>query len=86
MAGPGFLNLFLSDAWFRHALASLREQGDRFGAGIVPPAERERMLVEFVSANPTGPLNAAGVAMPPTGIRWCGCWSSSATRSSGSTT
>jgi arginyl-tRNA synthetase len=60
VAGPGFLNLFLSDTWFRHALAGLREEGDRFGAGIVPAAERERVLVEFVSANPTGPLNAAG--------------------------
>ncbi|MGH2978976.1 MAG: arginine--tRNA ligase, partial [Solirubrobacterales bacterium] len=60
VAGPGFLNLFLSDAWFRHALEGLRDQGDRFGAGVVPPAERERILLEFVSANPTGPLNAAG--------------------------
>jgi arginyl-tRNA synthetase len=60
VAGPGFLNLFLTDAWFRRALEGLREQGDRFGRGIVPPAERERVLVEFVSANPTGPLNAAG--------------------------
>ena len=60
VAGPGFLNLFLSDTWFRHALAGLRAQGDRFGAGVVPPAARERILLEFVSANPTGPLNAAG--------------------------
>ena len=60
VAGPGFLNLFLSDTWFRHALDGLRERGDRFGAGVVPEAERERILVEFVSANPTGPLNAAG--------------------------
>jgi arginyl-tRNA synthetase len=59
VAGPGFLNLFLSDAWFRHALAGLREQGDRFAAGVLPLAERERILVEFVSANPTGPLTAA---------------------------
>jgi arginyl-tRNA synthetase len=60
VAGPGFLNLFLSDSWFRHALEGLRERGDRFGAGVVPEGERERILVEFVSANPTGPLNAAG--------------------------
>jgi arginyl-tRNA synthetase len=60
VAGPGFLNLFLSDAWFRNALEGLREQGDRFGVGVLPPPERERVLVEFVSANPTGPLNAAG--------------------------
>jgi arginyl-tRNA synthetase len=60
VAGPGFLNLFLSDSWFRHALEGLRAERERFGAGVVGPAERERILVEFVSANPTGPLNAAG--------------------------
>ena len=60
VAGPGFLNLFLSDAWFRDALTAVREQGDSFGAGAVPAGERGRVLVEFVSANPTGPLNAAG--------------------------
>ena len=60
VAGPGFLNLFLSDAWFRDSLAAVREQGEAFGAGAVPPEQRQRILVEFVSANPTGPLNAAG--------------------------
>jgi arginyl-tRNA synthetase len=60
VAGPGFLNLFLSDAWFRRALADIRTQGDRFGAGVIPQDARERILVEFVSANPTGPLTAAG--------------------------
>jgi arginyl-tRNA synthetase len=60
VAGPGFLNLFLSDRWFCSALERIREEGDRFGSGVVPSEERERMLVEFVSANPTGPLTAAG--------------------------
>ena len=60
VAGPGFVNLFLADAWFRSALAAVREQGDDFGAGALAPGLRERILVEFVSANPTGPLNAAG--------------------------
>jgi arginyl-tRNA synthetase len=60
VAGPGFLNLFLSDAWFRDSLAAVRDQGDMFGAGAVPAEQRQRILVEFVSANPTGPLNAAG--------------------------
>ena len=60
VAGPGFLNLFLSDAWFRAALADIRAQGDGFGAGAIPEDARERILVEFVSANPTGPLTAAG--------------------------
>jgi arginyl-tRNA synthetase len=57
VAGPGFLNLFLSDIWYRQALASILAAGDGFGAG---GAERpERIILEFVSANPTGPLNAA---------------------------
>ena len=57
VAGPGFLNVFLTDDWYRRALAMVAEAGDRLGAG---GADRpERVLVEFVSANPTGPLVAA---------------------------
>ena len=58
VAGPGFLNLFLSDGWYRSAAAQLVAQGDRLGR----PAEQatERVNVEFVSANPTGPITAAG--------------------------
>jgi arginyl-tRNA synthetase len=57
VAGPGFLNLFLADAWHAAALAHMLEAGERFGAGGA--ARPERILVEFVSANPTGPLVAA---------------------------
>jgi arginyl-tRNA synthetase len=57
VAGPGFINLWLSDAWYRTALASLLAAGDRFGtSGAARP---ERILLEFVSSNPTGPLVAA---------------------------
>jgi arginyl-tRNA synthetase len=57
VAGPGFLNLVLSDAWHRRALGSVLDAGERFGAGGADPVER--ISVEFVSANPTGPLVAA---------------------------
>jgi arginyl-tRNA synthetase len=57
VAGPGFLNLVLSDAWHRRALRSVLAAGDRFGAGGA--SRPERILLEFVSANPTGPLVAA---------------------------
>ena len=57
VAGPGFLNLVLSDAWLKEALRSILEAGDEFGAGAADPADR--VLIEFVSANPTGPLVAA---------------------------
>jgi arginyl-tRNA synthetase len=57
VAGPGFLNLVLSDAWHQRALQWVVDAGERFGAG---GAEHpERVLIEFVSANPTGPLVAA---------------------------
>src|SRR5205807_10133515 len=49
--------LFLSDRWHRGALRAMLDAGERFGAGGAEPAER--ILVEFVSANPTGPLVAA---------------------------
>ncbi len=57
VAGPGFLNLFLSDSWHRRALHAILTAGDRLGAGQV--AAPERILIEFVSANPTGPTVAA---------------------------
>ncbi|MDO8213690.1 arginine--tRNA ligase [Conexibacter sp. CPCC 206217] len=57
VAGPGFLNLFLSDGWYGEALTHVLGSGERFGAGGA--ATPERVLVEFVSANPTGPVVAA---------------------------
>jgi len=55
VAGPGFLNLFLADAWYLSAVDDLLVAGDAFGQG----ADIRRVQVEFVSANPTGPLTAA---------------------------
>jgi arginyl-tRNA synthetase len=57
VAGPGFLNLFMSEAWFRGAVAAALGAGDDYGRGH--PRQPERVQVEFVSANPTGPANAA---------------------------
>jgi len=57
VAGPGFVNLFLSDAWFRRAMGALGA-GERLGP--TPTESPERILVEFVSANPTGPLHVGG--------------------------
>jgi arginyl-tRNA synthetase len=58
VAGPGFVNLFLSERWYRGAIAGLLAAGE--DAGIRQAAPLERVLIEFVSANPTGPLTAAG--------------------------
>lgn len=56
VAGPGFVNFFMSDRWYREAIASLLENG---GPVVGSEAETRDTLVEFVSANPTGPLTAA---------------------------
>jgi arginyl-tRNA synthetase len=54
VAGPGFLNVFLSAAYCRAGLARLLEEGPRFGC--LAEGAGQRAQVEFVSANPTGPL------------------------------
>ena len=58
VAGPGFVNFFLSDGWYRRAAAEILAAGDDYGSGEL--GSGERVLIEFVSANPTGPLTAAG--------------------------
>jgi arginyl-tRNA synthetase len=55
IAGPGFLNLFLTDLWLTRALDQVLQAGARFGADGSSGAEP--VLVEFVSANPTGPMH-----------------------------
>jgi arginyl-tRNA synthetase len=57
VAGPGFLNVFLADAWYVGAARQIVAAGDDWGRA--EPEHPERVIVEFVSANPTGPLTAA---------------------------
>jgi arginyl-tRNA synthetase len=54
VAGPGFVNLTLTPAWFAGAAAAVAAAGEAYGAGQSPAPES--VLLEFVSANPTGPL------------------------------
>jgi arginyl-tRNA synthetase len=54
VAGPGFLNVFLAPAWYGKALGEIVEAGDEYAGGTAETTER--IQVELVSANPTGPL------------------------------
>ncbi len=54
VAGPGFLNVFLAPAWCATALGEILEAGETYGKSDV--GKGRRVQVEFVSANPTGPL------------------------------
>jgi arginyl-tRNA synthetase len=57
VAGPGFLNLTVDDGWLAASLAGILEEGRGFGGGSA--AEPERVQIELVSANPTGPITVA---------------------------
>ncbi|MGI5979731.1 MAG: arginine--tRNA ligase [Oscillospiraceae bacterium] len=61
IAGPGFLNFRLSDKWYAEVLSAVRSEGKDYGCSN--EGRGERVMVEFVSANPTGPMtigNARG--------------------------
>jgi arginyl-tRNA synthetase len=57
VAGPGFLNLRVSPAWFRDAVGRVLAEGPRYGSGAA--ARPQRIQVEYVSGNPTGPVTVA---------------------------
>lgn len=56
IAGPGFINIFLKPHFFSTVMVQLQEHGDTFFK-LEPNAEKKNFNVEFVSANPTGPLH-----------------------------
>lgn len=55
IAGPGFINFFINRDLWRKTLATICASGDRYGRGSA--GQGKRIQVEFVSANPTGPLH-----------------------------
>ena len=64
IAGPGFINFFLSDKFYADIVKDILTKGDDYGKSNF--GEGKRILVEFVSANPTGPMhigNARGGAL-----------------------
>ncbi|MBP1736655.1 MAG: arginine--tRNA ligase [Oscillospiraceae bacterium] len=61
IAGPGFLNFFLSDKWYGGVLSAVESEGDAYGS--TDEGRGQKVMVEFVSANPTGTMtigNARG--------------------------
>ena len=55
IAGPGFLNFTLGGAWFAQVLTDVEDEGMTYGA--TDEGKGEKVMVEFVSANPTGPMH-----------------------------
>ena len=64
IAGPGFLNFFLNPGYYADIVKDVLDKGDQYGRSDY--GKGERVVVEFVSANPTGPMhigNARGGAL-----------------------
>lgn len=64
VAGPGFINLFLSDRYYAAIVSDVLEKGEDYGSSDI--GKGQKVMVEFVSANPTGPMhigNARGGAL-----------------------
>ena len=57
VAGPGFVNLWLTPAWFAEALGEILAAGQAYGGGSAE--QPQTIQVEMVSANPTGPITVA---------------------------
>ena len=55
IAGPGFLNFFLGDKWYGDVLTAIESEGASYGNSDA--GKGEKVMVEFVSANPTGPMH-----------------------------
>ncbi|MBF0158283.1 MAG: arginine--tRNA ligase [Magnetococcales bacterium] len=55
VAGPGFINFHLSHQALQSLIGTIQQQGDRYGCSTI--GQGERVQVEFVSANPTGPMH-----------------------------
>ena len=55
IAGPGFINFFLTDSAFHHVIAAIVAAKDTYGTSTF--GQGRRVLIEFVSSNPTGPLH-----------------------------
>ena len=55
IAGAGFLNFRLAEKWYRDVLAAVESEGEAYGRS--DSLKGQRIMVEFVSANPTGPMH-----------------------------
>lgn len=65
IAGPGFINIFLAPKFFHETFTEIEKSGKNFGSAdtgnpsIGSGRRKEKVLLEFISANPTGPLTIA---------------------------
>ena len=64
VAGPGFINFYLNNNWLYDVIGLVEKMGNRYGS--IDYGKNKKVMVEFISANPTGPMhmgNARGGAL-----------------------
>ncbi len=77
IAGPGFINIFLKEGWLAPLLHCIEKEGENYGRSRA--GEGKKVQVEFVSANPTGPLHVGHTRGAVVGdtlanlLSFCGC-------------
>ena len=77
VAGPGFINFFMKPRWYVAQVEEILQKGAEYGRSGY--GQGRKVMVEFVSANPTGPMhmgNARGGAIGDVlaeALRWSGC-------------
>ena len=77
VAGPGFLNVFYAPHWYADTVSAVLTEKENYGR--TDGGKGQKIMVEFVSANPTGPMhmgNARGGAIGDglaEVLAWCGC-------------
>jgi len=65
IAGPGFINIFLGPRYYQNVVSEIVSQGAEYGRS--DSGGGKKIIVEFVSANPTGPLNVVSARAAATG-------------------
>ncbi len=77
IAGPGFINFFAAADAAAQIVAQVLDSGDAFGRSLI--GKGEKVQVEFVSANPTGPLHVATAEVRRLATAFADCWKPRAT-------
>ncbi len=78
IAGPGFLNFRFADSWLERGLAETLAQGPEYGRN--DRLAGRSILFEFISANPTGPLNVVSARAAATGDTLAALWQTAGAR------
>lgn len=74
VAGPGFLNFRLHSGYFNESIAWMADENNEPGRDLLKSAVKDKIIIEYVSANPTGPLNIVSARAASIGSALVNLW------------